>query len=202
MRFIFLILKLNFDYVFMKKHLTLKNIVFLIVVIVIIIPQTREPLQILFHKGLSYIHQSSMIDESERVEVKHTNWKLTADDGSVLSFSDTKDKVVFINIWATWCPPCIAEMPSLQELYNDYKDKVTFVFLTSDGFDVVKKFKEKRNFDFVVHNSESIPEALFTKSIPRTFIINKKGEIVVDESGAVDWNSDTVRSQLNQLLSE
>ncbi len=120
-----------------------------------------------------------------------------------LDFKETEGKVVFINFWATWCPPCIAEMPSIQELYNDYSDKVVFLFVTSDDFEIVEKFKTKKGFNFEVFKPlNEIPKALETRSIPRTFIINRKGEIVVDESGAVDWNSEDVRSQLDQLLSE
>ena len=108
-----------------------------------------------------------------------------------------------INFWATWCPPCIAEMPSLQALYDDYSDKVEFLFVTNEDFKTVDTFKKKKDFNFEVYNPVgTIPQSLQTSSIPRTFIINKKGEIVVDESGAVDWNSTTVRGQLDQLLSE
>ncbi|MBV7268660.1 TlpA family protein disulfide reductase [Winogradskyella luteola] len=187
----------------MKAKLTKRNIIFFIIIAVLIIPQTREPLQILLHKGLSYINQSSLIDKDERVSIAYSNWKLKSDNSRSLTFNNTKGKVVFINFWATWCPPCIAEMPNLQLLYNDYSDKVEFLFVTTDDFETVEKFKNKKNFNFEVFNSlNEIPEELYTRSIPRTFIINKRGEIVVDESGAVDWNSETVRSQLNDLLIE
>ena len=94
-------------------------------------------------------------------------------------------------------------MPSLQALYNDYNDKVVFLFVTSDNFKTVEQFKTKKGFDFLVFNPlNEIPDELKTGSIPRTFVINKQGEIVVDESGAIDWNSETVRNQLDNLLSE
>ncbi|WP_299116524.1 TlpA disulfide reductase family protein [uncultured Winogradskyella sp.] len=187
----------------MKAKLTKRNIIFLLIIAILIIPQTRQPLQILLHKGLSYINQSSLIDKAERVPINYPNWKLKSDNNRVLTFSDTKGKVVFINFWATWCPPCIAEMPSLQLLYNDYNDKVEFLFVTNDDFNVVAQFKNKKNFNFEVFKSlNEIPKELYTRSIPRTFIINKQGEIVIDESGAIDWNSETVRNQLNDLLIE
>ena len=110
---------------------------------------------------------------------------------------------MLINFWATWCPPCIAEMPSLQTLYNDYNEKVVFLFVTHDDFEAVEKFKIQREFNFEVFNPiTEIPSELKTSSIPRTFVINKNGEIVIDESGAVNWNSDKVRKQLNNLLLE
>ena len=108
-----------------------------------------------------------------------------------------------MNFWATWCPPCIAEMPSIQALYNDYNENVVFLFVTNDDFEIVNKFKTKKGFNFKVYQPiNEVPENLMTRSIPRTFIINKAGEIVVDESGAVDWNSQKVRQQFDQLLSE
>lgn len=187
----------------MKRQLNKGNIIFLIVIALLIIPQTGQPIQVLLHKGLSYINQSSIIDSEDRAKVAYQDWYLKSDKDEVLNFKDTKGKVVFVNFWATWCPPCIAEMPSLQVLYNDYKDKVVFIFSTSDDFETIQTFKEKRNFTFEVYRPSSyIPLELETSSIPRTFIINKKGEIVVDESGAVDWNSKRVRTQLDQLLLE
>lgn len=173
-------------------------------IVALFFPQTRRTIQIGLHKGLSLINQSSLIDLEDRKSVVYADWKLISDkDDKTLKFEDTKGKVVFINFWATWCPPCIAEMPSLQELYNDYKDKVVFLFVTKDGFETVEKFKTKRGFNFEVFNPISkTPSELVTESIPRTFIVNKEGKIVVDESGALDWNSMIVRQQLDNLLSE
>ncbi|WP_045467825.1 TlpA family protein disulfide reductase [Winogradskyella sp. PG-2] len=187
----------------MKSKLTKRNIIFFILIAILIIPQTRQAVQIVLHKGLSYINQSSVIVAEDRTSVTYSNWKLQSDKNTTLNFNETKGKVVFVNFWATWCPPCIAEMPSLQLLYNDYKGKVVFMFITNDALNAVKQFKTKKEFDFIVYNPlNEIPKALTTRSIPRTFIMNKKGEIVVDESGAIDWNSDTVRHQLDQLISE
>jgi thiol-disulfide isomerase/thioredoxin len=186
-----------------NKKSRIYNIIGVVIIALLIIPQTREPLQVLLHKGLSYINQSTVIDKNERISVSYSNWKLRSDNNTTLNFNTTKGKVVFVKFWATWCPPCIAEMPSLQALYNDYKDKVVFLFVTSDNFKTVEEFKTKKGFDFEVFQPRSeVPKELKTRSIPRTLIIDKTGEIVIDESGAVDWNSESVRSQLDQLLSE
>ncbi|MDY2587131.1 TlpA family protein disulfide reductase [Winogradskyella aquimaris] len=187
----------------MKGKIKKSNIIFLLIVVLLIVPQTRQPIQVWLHKGLSYINQSTVIDSEERVKVANINWQVQNENGSVLDFKTTKGKVVFINFWATWCPPCIAEMPSLQSLYNDYSEKVVFLFVTNDNFKTVNSFKAKGNYTFDVFRPiNQVPSALETASIPRTFIINKKGEIVVDESGAVNWNGEVVRQQLNELLKE
>ena len=187
----------------MKGKLTIRNIIFLVVIAILIIPQTREPIQVLLHKGLSYINKSSLIDKEERFSVSYSNWKLKSDANTSLDFKETKGKVVFINFWATWCPPCIAEMPSLQALYADYNEKVVFLFVTNDDFEAVEKFKAKKEFNFEVFKPlNQVPEVLTTTSIPRTFVINKYGDVVIDESGAIDWNSETVRRQLDLLIAE
>jgi thiol-disulfide isomerase/thioredoxin len=175
----------------------------LLVIGLLIIPQVRRQLQIVLHKGLSYVNSSTFIEVDHRKSLAEPNWQLKSDANTILDFRDTKGKVVFINFWATWCPPCIAEMPSIQKLYNDYNDKVVFLFVTNDGFGTVDKFKLKESYNFPVFNPlNDVPKELKTYAIPRTFILNKKAEIVVDESGSVDWNSDKVRSQLDQLISE
>lgn len=187
----------------MKRKLSKRDIALVVVVLLFLIPQTSKPIQVLLHRGLSYLNQSSLIDYDERTKITYSNWKLQTDSKAILDFESTRGDVVLVNFWATWCPPCIAEMPSLQALYNDYNDRVKFLFVTSDTFDIVDGFKSKNDFTFEVYNPiNKVPEELMTKSIPRTFVINKKGEIVIDETGAVDWNSSNVRSQLDQLLAE
>ena len=94
---------------------------------------------------MKYVNQSSLIDSEDRTTIAYSNWELLSDVNTTLNFRDTDGKVFFINFWATWCPPCIAEMPSLQALYNDYNDKIVFLFVTSDEFEIVEKFKSKIN---------------------------------------------------------
>ncbi|WP_179346387.1 TlpA family protein disulfide reductase [Winogradskyella ursingii] len=179
------------------------NIIILVIIILLIIPKTRVAFQIFLHRGWSYINQSSLIAEEERKTIDYTDWKLISEDGNTINFEDTSGEVVFINLWATWCPPCIAEMPSLQLLYDDYKDKVSFLFITSDNFERVQNFKTKNDYTFETHRIISGSQKEFrTSSIPRTFVINKNGEIVIDESGAIDWNSSKIRAQLDELLAK
>ncbi len=175
----------------------------IVAIALFIIPQTRTPIQVLLHKGLSYINGSSLIDKEDQENVANVSWELLSETNEHFDLKDTKGKVVLINFWATWCPPCIAEMPSLQELYNDYNDKVIFLFVTNEDFETVNTFKLKKAFNFDVYQPISAPpEVLTTRSIPKTFIIDKRGAIVVEESGAVNWNSETVRNQLDDLISE
>lgn len=181
-----------------------KNIVFYVLFfIVLIIPQSRKAIQVVLHKGISYINPVDTIEKDERTIFKNYDLVLYDETGKKFTLSTAKDKVVLINFWATWCPPCIAEMPSLQKLYDKYKNDVVFLFITSDNMEVVSEFKAKRSYAFPVYNApKEFFEAFEISSIPRTFVIDKQGEIVIDKSGAVDWYKDSVRKELTKLVKQ
>lgn len=185
-----------------KPKLTSSNIIFLIVIALLIIPQTRQPIQIFLHKGLALI-SPSVISESNQEAITDFNWKLIDQDGKPYNFQDAKGKVVFINFWATWCPPCIAEMPSIESLYKDYEDKVVFLLVSNEKPETIKIFTNKNNYSFNFYNPISdTPSSFETRSIPKTYLIDKQGNIVMDKGGAANWNSDSVRAVLDKLLAE
>lgn len=178
----------------------IKNIIFFIIIGLLFIPQMRQPIQVLLHKGLA-LFSPSTIDESKQIVVKDYNWSLKTKDGNAINFESTKGKVVLVNFWATWCPPCIAEMPSMQSLYDDYKDKVEFVFVSNEEFSVINEFVIKKGYIFDIYNPMTkYPKTFDVTSIPRTFLIDKNGRIVIDKTGAANWNSEAVRNTIDQLL--
>ena len=112
-------------------------------------------------------------------------------------------KTVVIDVMATWCPPCIAEMPSIQNLYTDYKDKVEFLLVTNDPYSEINEFLDENNYDFKILRPVTFNTSVFDVStIPRTFLIDKTGKIIIDETGAANWNSDKVRLVIDNLLKE
>tara|TARA_R110000868_G_scaffold8774_6_gene44928 strand:+ start:5163 stop:5723 length:561 start_codon:yes stop_codon:yes gene_type:complete len=184
----------------LKSKIKKSNILFLIIIALLLVPQTRQPIQVFLHRVISFVNPVS-VNKSSLVKIEDYNWELKNINGNVFNFKETKGKVVLINFWATWCPPCIAEMPSMQLLYADYKDKVEFIFVSNESETVINNFLNKNKYTFEVFNSKSeYPEHFNIKSIPRTFIIDKKGHIVIDKSGAVNWNSDSVRNTIDELL--
>ncbi len=190
---------------FIWKHMKItkkqrNNFIFLLIIAILIIPQTRQPIQILLHKGLA-LFSPSVIEAEKRIALNDYNWNLIDENDNAYTFNEAKGKVVLINFWATWCPPCIAEMPSMEKLYHDYKDDVVFLFVSEEEQEVISKFKKKNNYDFTVYSSlTEHPEIFETRSIPRTYILDKKGNIAIDKSGAADWNSESVRELLDTLL--
>ena len=117
-------------------------------------------------------------------------------DGETLNFKDLKGKVVFINFWATWCAPCVAEMPSINSLYEIYKDnpQVVFVMINTEiKEDKVRKFIKKKDFSFPIYfpNASMIPRVYETKGIPATFVLDKEGYIAYKKVGMANYDADS-----------
>ncbi|WP_053990264.1 TlpA disulfide reductase family protein [Mangrovimonas sp. TPBH4] len=180
----------------------LGNIIFGLMIVLLIIPQTRKPIQIGIHKMLG-VFSPSEIKKEERLTLSSYDWQLMGEDDKVMYFDTLKGKVVIINFWATWCPPCIAEMPDFENLYQQFKNnkEVVFLFVTSDKKEAVKSFKEKHDFSFPVYRPmNSYPVELEHETIPRTFFIGREGEIAIDKSGVANWDGARVIQQIENLL--
>lgn len=144
------------------------------------------------------------IPKEER-EMLDYNLSLVNPDGERVSLMDYKDKVLFINLWATWCPPCIAEMPGIQELYDDIDNEdIVFIMLsTDDSMEKVKTFIEKKGYSFPVYMPSSrVPDVLRSPSIPTTFVVNKKGEIVSKKVGMAKYNTKSFKKFLLKQVSD
>lgn len=175
---------------------TISNGLLIIVVALFIFPSSR----VWITRQLTF---SPSIEKSERrVDIDSYNWNLKGLNTQSVNFESFKGKVVFVNFWATWCPPCKAEMPMIQSLYDDYKDKIEFVFITNEPWNLVEKFYTKYNYNLPSYNSLSAPPEKFseTNSIPASYLIDKKGTIMVSKVGAANWNSDKIRKLLDKLI--
>ncbi len=102
------------------------NLIFIAVIALMIIPQTRQPIQIFLNKGLAMI-SPSVTKEAKRDKIEDYNWQLVDMQGQSIDFNQSRNKVVLINFWATWCPPCIAEMPSLMNVMMSYRSALIFI---------------------------------------------------------------------------
>ena len=185
------------------KRFKTSRIIFVIVIALMIIPQTRQPLQVFLQKGVAMVVKPSVIDASERLKLSNYDWTLQDINENKFDFSSAEGKVVVINFWATWCPPCIAEMPSLDKLYQHYEsnEDVIFLFVSNEEKEVLYEFITHKNYTFNAYQPlTNYPQEFNVSSIPRTFIISREGEIVIDKSGAADWNSDKVKKTIDELL--
>jgi thiol-disulfide isomerase/thioredoxin len=127
--------------------------------------------------------------------------------GEKISFDQFKGKVVFLNMWATWCGPCRAEMPTIQALYDKMdSSKVAFVILSVDRDSdepKIGKYINKYKYTFPVYRpSGYLTSQLDIPSIPTTFIINKAGVIVTKEVGTTNFDTAKFRKFLTTLVNE
>lgn len=124
--------------------------------------------------------------------------------GETIDIAKSKGKVVFVNFWATWCPPCIAEMPSINALRNQFKDHKDIVFVMADVDNKLKRseaFMKKNKYDLPVYEPVTmIPEQIFRGSIPTTLIVDKSGNIVFLHEGMADYNSKAMQGFITKLL--
>ena len=159
-------------------------------------------LKTLLHTG---IFNATTKNESFQVQTAvFNNLSFTDNKGLRLNTSDLLGKVIFINFWATWCPPCIAEMGSVNALYNKLKDNPRFVFIIVDvdtnNFPVSNSFMNKHQYNLPVYQiASSISENLFTGTIPTTLIINSKGNLVQKHEGIANYDTKDMLEFLKSL---
>lgn len=185
------------NFKFNRKNIS--NVIFIIAVLVLLYPPSREWF-------MGKIAFSPSIKSEDKIEqLKSTNWQLkNIKTEEVVNFKDFENKVVFINFWATWCPPCRAEMPMIQDLYNTYNGKIEFVMVTNENWEKVNTYFTKNSYDLPAFNSLSTPPKNFTEtnSIPASYLIDKKGQIRVSKVGAAKWNSNNMIDFIDKLLVE
>lgn len=110
--------------------------------------------------------------------------------GETVAMEELKGKVIFMNIWATWCPPCIAEMPGINKLYNDVdKENVAFLMLSVDqDFQKAIDFNKKEGYDFEIYRLNGpLPQMYSSQSIPTTYVIDAQGNLVLTHMGMGDY---------------
>ncbi|NQU17047.1 MAG: TlpA family protein disulfide reductase [Candidatus Saganbacteria bacterium] len=142
----------------------------------------------------------NMIEESKQAP----EFTLTDLEGNSVALSSFKGKVVFLNFWATWCPPCRAEMPSMQKL-NDLMKEKDFVILAVDVGERkagVSSFvlKNKYTFKVLLDSDHEVSTDYKVAGIPTTLILNKEGKIVLREVGSRNWATADIIAKIEELL--
>jgi thiol-disulfide isomerase/thioredoxin len=131
------------------------------------------------------------------------DWSLRDLDDQAVSFAQFKGKLVFLNIWATWCGPCVGEMPSIARLAKDPRlagKGIRFVCVSTDDSSVkVRHFLEGKDWSMTFLRAETLPEVFQTEGIPATFLIAPDGRIAASEIGATDWHEPRVVAFLEKL---
>lgn len=126
-------------------------------------------------------------------------------EGKTIDISKQKGKVLFINFWATWCPPCIAEMPSIAKLKSEIGDKdILFLMVDVDNkYKKSKEFMDKHKYNLPVYSpAGSIPSDLLSGAIPTTVIVDKEGRVVGRHEGGGDYSRPEVVKFFKELINK
>lgn len=152
-------------------------------------------------------------DLSKKLNIEKFDNKTPAPDfslkdlrGNLVSLRDFRGRVVFLNFWATWCPPCRLEMPTMEELHREFADHGLVILAVNfrESPDEVRSFLKQHGFTFTtLLDEEERAFGLYRAwSLPTTYLINKKSEIVGKVIGYRDWHSDHAKAFFRQLLED
>ncbi|SFH10310.1 TlpA family protein disulfide reductase [Pedobacter insulae] len=186
--------------VFTKKNIV--NALFIgLFLTILFVPSAKA----LVMRGLMEIglFKPSISEQKNTLPVDLSSIKFKDATNKVVSLGDLKGKVVFLNFWATWCPPCLAEMPAIHKLYQKFAADKEVVFLLVDADGNLKKaqaYLDRKNYSFPLFNVASeIPDVIFNGSLPTTIVFDKKGRIAYNGVGAANYASPKFISFIKEL---
>lgn len=126
--------------------------------------------------------------------------KLTDLKGETLSKEQFDNKIVILNLWATWCTPCIREMPDLVKMQNELPEDFVLLLASDESLEKIQQFTERRPFDLTFAQIQTSIESLGVYSLPTTFIIGRDGQLLETLVGARKWDSTEQIEQLKTYL--
>lgn len=131
-------------------------------------------------------------------------WRMMTVDGVPVELATFRGDVLIINVWATWCRPCVTEMPSLQALHEAFSGRgVRVLAVAADRPGPVNRFLRRHQLDLPVFlEADPFPPALGVSAVPTTLVVDPRGNIVLRHRGAADWNRPEVHAFLEALLAD
>ena len=177
-----------------------KFLPFLLIFLAVIIWMERQ------RSGSSPPPRLTLISQSERSS-ENTDFALSDLSGNSIELSELRGKVVLLNFFETWCPPCREEMPTLETLYQTYKEQ-NFVVLGVAGDASGKKLVEPfvreygLTFPILLDTQKQVSQQYRIRSIPTVYLLDQHGKIAGMTVGGADWNSREAKELIEQLLQE
>jgi thiol-disulfide isomerase/thioredoxin len=121
-------------------------------------------------------------------------------EGNGVSFDHFKGKKLFVNYWATWCLPCLKELPALRRLQDKLKDEnFVFLFPSTDDLNKIEQFDKKYNYPFKFLQYKGSLDKLEIYALPTTFVYDSSGNIVKRINGVTDWDSEVILNELKAI---
>ena len=118
---------------------------------------------------------------------------------------DAESQVMFLNMWATWCLPCLEEMPSMTSLYQEFSDEgLTMVAVSSEDPEIVRDFLEDHPYPFsiLLDPEDLLSQRLEVMALPTTFVRDSQGRLALRQLGGYHWDSPAMIKQFRQLLAD
>lgn len=138
----------------------------------------------------------------ERARGADYDWAVREIGGKEVRLERFRGEVLFINLWASWCRPCVAELSSIERLREDLggAEGIRFLMISPESQRSVRRFLERNPYDLPFYTeAQRMPPAYGLRALPTTFIVDRRGRIVVVHRGAADWNTARVRALLTGL---
>lgn len=146
------------------------------------------------------------LKKADKVAPTHTDFDFVDERGNIQSTSSLRCKVVFVNFWASWCPPCRAEFPSIEALYAQFKDNpdIFFLMINEDNDPAEgREYLDKENFSIPMYQSiGNVPTELYSGTLPTTLVLDKNGKMRFHHTGFANYASDKFVKQLEVLVGE
>jgi thiol-disulfide isomerase/thioredoxin len=179
------------------------DIFFWVLLLLLLIPGPRKVISTTLNRAVLLIKTPGTLAEDKQVQLspEDLDWTLVDSEGSVVRLEDLGGQAVFLNFWATWCPPCVAELPEIQKAYEKHWENVHFLLVTNQEPEEVEAFMNRHGYKLpVVYPASPLPAGLQHRALPTTFIISPEGRIVVRKTGAVNWDSKQTDRIFRSLL--
>lgn len=175
------------------------DILFIAFIGLMFIPSVRMPVMSFVQR--LFAGSPSEIAIEKQKTVSSFDWVLLDLNSKQTNFSSAHGKITIVNLWATWCPPCVAEMPSLQKLYDKYGDQLAFYFVSNEKPETISRFLKAKNYNFPAYiPASNYPKEFESNSLPTTYVLDQKGKIIMEEVGAHDWFSSSFQKKIDELL--
>ena len=171
-----------------------KNWIYFVLIVVLSAFAMIKPLrdfvseQMAMSPTVEKINNETMLsDDVLNIDLKGINTTST-------NLKNLRGKVLLLNFWGTWCPPCRTEWPTIQKLYDLKKDKVEFALIAmQDKEEDVKKFLKENNYTVPVYIAESpLDPKILPSAFPTTYLIGIDGRILKKEDSSMDWSKDSI----------
>ncbi|HQU59190.1 MAG: TlpA family protein disulfide reductase [Phaeodactylibacter sp.] len=125
--------------------------------------------------------------------------QFTGLDGQPFNLKAYAGRPVFLNFWASWCAPCISEMGSIAEVFQQFGGEVAFLAVSTDDLSTIQQFQEKHSFLFPFAHLEGDYIDAFVIKLPTTLLISREGKLLFEEEGMRIWTTEALRQKVEAI---